>query len=148
VLKLPKVGPRMGKLQATSPLLVVRGQPPAEGLSTEREPFFKTDMLQLPAGRRRDNTSFQLSGMYTCKRRNAKTEVRKNNQYYDWKEVLFKVYHLNPILRIVYDYITKFCRQAQVIQHHENIQHVRNIGQGEALHRKYKRFKLGGGQTQ
>jgi hypothetical protein len=47
----------------------------------------------------------------------------------------------------VYDYITKLCwQQAQVIQHHENIL-VRNIGQGEARHRKYKRLKLGGGQA-
>jgi hypothetical protein len=45
----------------------------------------------------------------------------------------------------VYDYITKLCRQqAEVIQNHGN---VRNIGQGEANHRKYKRLKLGGGQT-
>jgi hypothetical protein len=47
----------------------------------------------------------------------------------------------------VYDYITKLGRQqAQVIQHHDNT-HVRNIGQGEARHRKYKRLKLGGGQA-
>jgi hypothetical protein len=47
----------------------------------------------------------------------------------------------------VYDYITKLCRQqAQAIKHHENI-HVRNIGQGEARHRKYKKLKLGGGQA-
>jgi hypothetical protein len=30
--------------------------------------------------------------------RHAK-EMRKNNQYYGWKEVLFKVYYLNHILR-------------------------------------------------
>jgi hypothetical protein len=46
----------------------------------------------------------------------------------------------------IYDYITKLCRQqAEVIQNHENAE-VRNIGQGEPLHRKYKGFKLGGGQ--
>jgi hypothetical protein len=45
----------------------------------------------------------------------------------------------------VYDYITKLRRkQAEVIQNHEN---VRNIGQGEARRRKYKRLKLGGGQA-
>jgi hypothetical protein len=39
----------------------------------------------------------------------------------------------------------KLCRQqAEVIQNHEN-DNVRNIGQGEARHRKYKRLKLGGG---
>jgi hypothetical protein len=47
----------------------------------------------------------------------------------------------------VYDYITKSCRQqAEVIQNHEN-ENVRHIGQGEARHRKYKRFKLGGGHV-
>jgi hypothetical protein len=37
-------------------------------------------------------------------------------------------------------------QQAEVIQNHENA-NVRNIGQGEARHRKYKRLKLGGGQA-
>jgi hypothetical protein len=47
----------------------------------------------------------------------------------------------------IYDYITKLSRQqAEVIQYHENL-NVRNIGQGEARHRKYKRPKLGGGQA-
>jgi hypothetical protein len=47
----------------------------------------------------------------------------------------------------VYNYITKLCRQqAEVIQNHVN-ENVRNIGQGEAHHRKYKRLKLGSGQA-
>jgi hypothetical protein len=47
----------------------------------------------------------------------------------------------------VYDYMTKLSRQqAEVIQSHENA-NVRNIGQGEARHRKFKRLKLGGGQA-
>jgi hypothetical protein len=37
-------------------------------------------------------------------------------------------------------------QQAEVIQNHDN-EVVRNIGQGEARHRKYKRHKLGGGQA-
>jgi hypothetical protein len=37
-------------------------------------------------------------------------------------------------------------QQAEVIQNHENA-NVRNIGQGEPLHRKYKRLKFGGGQA-
>jgi hypothetical protein len=50
-------------------------------------------------------------------------------------------------LPYVYDYITKLCRQqAEVIQNQENA-NVRNIGQGEPRHRKYKRLKLGGGQA-
>jgi hypothetical protein len=45
----------------------------------------------------------------------------------------------------VYDYITKLCRrQAEIIHTHEN-ENVRNIGQSEIPHRKYKRFKFGGG---
>jgi hypothetical protein len=45
----------------------------------------------------------------------------------------------------VYDFITKLCRQqAEVIQNHHN-PNVRNNGQGDAQHRKYKRLKLGGG---
>jgi hypothetical protein len=35
---------------------------------------------------------------------------------------------------------------AEVIKNHENAK-VRNIGQGEARHRKYKRLKFGGGQA-
>jgi hypothetical protein len=47
----------------------------------------------------------------------------------------------------IYDYITKLSRQqAEVIQNHENV-NVRNTGQGEARHKKYKRLKLGGGQA-
>jgi hypothetical protein len=47
----------------------------------------------------------------------------------------------------IYDYITKLSRQqAVVIQNRENV-NVRNIGQGEGRHRKYKRLKLGGGQA-
>jgi hypothetical protein len=37
-------------------------------------------------------------------------------------------------------------QQAEVIQNQEN-EKVRGIGQGEARHRNYKRFKLGGGQA-
>jgi hypothetical protein len=45
----------------------------------------------------------------------------------------------------VYDYITKlFKQQAQAIQNHENA-YFRNIGQGDARYRKYKKLKLGGG---
>jgi hypothetical protein len=47
----------------------------------------------------------------------------------------------------VYDYITKvFRQQAEVIQNHDN-ENVRNFGQGEARHRKYKNLKLGGGHA-
>jgi hypothetical protein len=47
----------------------------------------------------------------------------------------------------VYDYITKLCRtQAEIILKHRN-PIVHGIGQEEAMHRKYKRLKHGGGQT-
>jgi hypothetical protein len=56
-------------------------------------------------------------------------------------------FHTAFILPYIYDYITKLCRrQAEVIQNHKN-EHVRVIGQGEAMHRKYKRLKLGGYQA-
>jgi hypothetical protein len=45
----------------------------------------------------------------------------------------------------IYDYITKLRRrQAEIIHNHEN-ENVRNTGQGEIPHRKYKRLKLGSG---
>jgi hypothetical protein len=47
----------------------------------------------------------------------------------------------------LYEYITKLCRlQAEIILNHDN-ENVRNIGQGEARHRKCKRLKLGGDQA-
>jgi hypothetical protein len=47
----------------------------------------------------------------------------------------------------VYDYITTLYRTlAEVILNHENTK-VRGIGQEDAMHRKYKRLKLGGGQA-
>jgi hypothetical protein len=36
--------------------------------------------------------------------------------------------------------------QAEIIQNHEN-EHDRSVGQFEARHRKYKRFKLGFNQA-
>jgi hypothetical protein len=47
----------------------------------------------------------------------------------------------------VYDYITKLCRMpAEVILNHRNTI-IRGIGVVEAVYRKYKRLKLGGGQA-
>jgi hypothetical protein len=59
------------------------------------------------------------------------------------------VYELHEAFSIpyIYEYITKLSRQqAEVIQNHKNA-NVRNIGQDETRHRKYKRLKLGGGLT-
>jgi hypothetical protein len=56
-------------------------------------------------------------------------------------------FHVAFQIPFVYDYLTNLCRQrAEVIQNHDN-KNVRNIGQGEANHRKYKTLKLGGGQA-
>jgi hypothetical protein len=50
-------------------------------------------------------------------------------------------------LPYVYDFITKLCRtQTEVILNHVNPK-LRGIGQGEAMHRKYKRLKLGSGHA-
>jgi hypothetical protein len=49
----------------------------------------------------------------------------------------------------VYDDITELLvcsKQAEIIQNHLN-PNVRAIEQGEAMHRKYRRLKLGGGQV-
>jgi hypothetical protein len=55
--------------------------------------------------------------------------------------------HMAFKLPYLYDYITKLCRQkAEVIRNHENA-NVRNIGHGQARHRKYKKLKLSGGQA-
>jgi hypothetical protein len=55
--------------------------------------------------------------------------------------------HVAFQIRYVYDYITKLYRQqAEAIENHDN-ENVRNSGQGEARHRKYKRLKFGGGHV-
>jgi hypothetical protein len=55
--------------------------------------------------------------------------------------------HMAFEISFVYNYITKLRRQqAEVTQNHDN-KNVRNTGQGEVNHRKYKSLKLGGGQA-
>jgi hypothetical protein len=57
--------------------------------------------------------------------------------------------HVDFKIPCVYDYITKLCRtQAEVILNHRNPT-VNDIGQGEAMHRKYEynRLKLSGGEA-
>jgi hypothetical protein len=50
--------------------------------------------------------------------------------------------HMSFKILYLYGFVTKLCReQATVILNHENV-NIRNIGQGEARHRKYKRLKL------
>jgi hypothetical protein len=50
-------------------------------------------------------------------------------------------------LPYVYDYVAKLWRQqAEAILNHDN-ENVRNIGQGEAEYKIYKRLQLGGGQA-
>jgi hypothetical protein len=52
--------------------------------------------------------------------------------------------HVGFQVPYIYDYITKLCIRLAQINNHEN-DNVRNIGQGETPHRKYKRLKLGAG---
>jgi hypothetical protein len=62
------------------------------------------------------------------------------------RRTLVRELHKVFYIPYIYDY-TKLCRQeAEVIQNNEN-PNVRNIGQGEAQHRKYTRLKLGGDQA-
>jgi hypothetical protein len=52
--------------------------------------------------------------------------------------------HVNFKIPYEYDYTTKLCMtQAELILNHIK-RNVRDIGQGEVMHRKYKRHKLGG----
>jgi hypothetical protein len=47
----------------------------------------------------------------------------------------------------LYDFLTKLCKEkATVIPNHENV-NTHNTGQGEDQQRKYKRFKIRGGQA-
>jgi hypothetical protein len=63
------------------------------------------------------------------------------------RRTLVREMHVAFKIPYVYDHITKLCRtQAEVILNHLN-PNVLGIGQGEAMHRKYKRLKLGGGQA-
>jgi hypothetical protein len=65
---------------------------------------------------------------------------------FPWR-TLVRELHKAFSIPYVYDYMTKLSRQqADVIQNHENA-NVRNIGQGKARQRKYKRLKLGSGQA-
>jgi hypothetical protein len=58
------------------------------------------------------------------------------------RRTLVRDMHVAFHVLYVYDYITKLCRrQAEIIHNQLN---VRNVGQGETPHRKYKRLKLGG----
>jgi hypothetical protein len=64
-----------------------------------------------------------------------------------YRRTPFRELHVAFKIPYAYDCITKLCRkQAEVIVNQLN-QNVHGIGQGEATHRKYKRLKLGGGQT-
>jgi hypothetical protein len=56
---------------------------------------------------------------------------------------MYKAFHLP----YVYDCMAKLCRQQAEVILNNDIKNVRNIGQGEARHKKYMRLKLGGGQA-
>jgi hypothetical protein len=63
------------------------------------------------------------------------------------KKTTIRDMHVAFQVPYVYDYITKLCRRQEEIIHNHGNEFVRNIGQGETPHRKYKRFKLGGGHV-
>jgi len=44
-------------------------------------------------------------------------------------------------------FIIKLCRQKALVVRNHDSENVRNFGQREAQHRKYKRLKLGDGQA-
>jgi hypothetical protein len=47
----------------------------------------------------------------------------------------------------IYEYITKLCKKEEKIKQNHGNANVRNIGQDESRHRKFKRLKLGDGQA-
>jgi hypothetical protein len=63
------------------------------------------------------------------------------------RSTLVREMHAAFIIPYMYYYITKLCKtQAEVIINHWNLI-VYGTGQGEAMHRKYKRLKLGDSQA-
>jgi hypothetical protein len=57
----------------------------------------------------------------------------------------FEARHPGLLSVLKYLRLGQLCRQQEVVHNHEDS--VRNIRQGEARHRKYKKLKPGGGQT-
>jgi hypothetical protein len=61
--------------------------------------------------------------------------------------ILVREMHVAFKIPYVYNYRTKLCRtHAEVVLNHRN-PIVLGTGQGEAVHREYKRLKLDGGQA-
>jgi hypothetical protein len=66
---------------------------------------------------------------------------------YSPRRTSVREFHVTFQISHVYYFVTKFCtQQAEAIQKHDN-KNVRNIVEGDARHRKYKRLKLGGGHV-
>jgi hypothetical protein len=87
--------PRLGKLQATSPLLVVRVWSPAQGVLREMEYIYHPNMLQLLVGGSRKTPSCKLSGLQT---RGGDAEVMEGTQDYNRKGILFQPHHYRHVL--------------------------------------------------
>jgi hypothetical protein len=78
-----------------------------------------------------------------------KLQYLQNSSPHNWKTWQTHNCTWNVTFKIpyVYNYITRLCRtEAEVILSHRK-QTVHGIGEGEAMHQKYKRLKLGSGQT-
>jgi hypothetical protein len=86
---LPENRPFLGSLQETSPLYVVRGRSPAQGLPRKGKCSIDTDMLQLQVGGRRGTSSLQLSRLQPRQGRDAEEKVAGSAQDYNGKGVLF-----------------------------------------------------------
>jgi hypothetical protein len=78
VLQLPIIRRRLVKLQATSPLHVVWGRSPAQGVPGEGQYSIVTDMLQLQVDGRRGTSSLQLSRMQATQGREAEGKVTES----------------------------------------------------------------------
>jgi hypothetical protein len=63
---------------------------------------------------------------------------------FSWQQIIEMNFHGYELAYLEQQEI--LLQQAEVIQNPENA-NVRNIGQGEPRHRKYKRLKFGGGQA-
>jgi hypothetical protein len=80
VPQLPAVRPRLGKLQAASPLLVVRRRSATKGVPRERKYVFHANMLPLSVGGSRKTSSRKLSGLQTSKEEMQKKKSQRTSR--------------------------------------------------------------------
>jgi hypothetical protein len=88
-----------GKTASNLPMFVLRWRPPAQRVSWKRKHIFRTSMLQLPVGDRRESLSRQLSGLQIREGGDAEKEVTENRQDYNANGIIPKPRHLRCVLR-------------------------------------------------